>query len=259
MPVLAEPFIVAHRGASGDAPENTLRAFRLAWKQGADAIEGDFHLTNDGRIVCFHDRNTRKLTGDNYTISQTTLAELQSLDAGSWKGREFAGTRIPTIEEVFHCIPPGKQIFIEIKCGVEIVPALLQAVKRSGLSNEQIVVISFSEAVVRTVRRQRPEWKVNWLYGFNSKTPGDPDNKIEALIATLKDLDVSGLGSSAHPGLREDHLKILRERGFQHHVWTVNNAAVARRFLRMGSRSITTDYPGKLRKALLRTGRQTLP
>ena len=115
MPVLAEPFIVAHRGASGDSPENTLRAFRLAWKQGADAIEGDFHLTNDGRIVCFHDRNTSKLTGENYTISQTTLAELQSLDAGSWKGREFAGTRIPTIEEVFHCIPPGKQIFIEIK------------------------------------------------------------------------------------------------------------------------------------------------
>ncbi|MBB06738.1 MAG: glycerophosphodiester phosphodiesterase, partial [Roseibacillus sp.] len=156
VPALAEPFIVAHRGASGEAPENTLPAFNLAWKQKADAIEGDFHLTKDGKIVCFHDLNTRKLTGRNLTLSKTTYPELKGLDAGAWKNKKFAGTRIPLLEDVLATVPPGKKIYIEIKCGPEIVPALLRVVSNSGLKNEQIVIISFNEMVVKSVKKERP-------------------------------------------------------------------------------------------------------
>lgn len=250
VPALAEPFIVAHRGASGEAPENTLPAFNLAWKQKADAIEGDFHLTKDGKIVCFHDFNTRKLTGRNLTLSKTTYPELKGLDAGAWKSKKFAGTRIPLLEDVLATVPPGKKIYIEIKCGPEIVPALLRVVSNSGLKNEQIVIISFNEMVVKSVKKERPEWIVNWLYGFDKGSARDPDEELPRLLGILEDIQADGLGSSAHPGLRKNHLETLEKAGFRHHVWTVNDPNLARRFLEMGCRSITTDFPGKLRNAL---------
>ncbi len=81
--------IVAHRGASGDAPENTLASFSLAWQQDADAIEGDFHLTSDGHIVCIHDSDTNRVSGTRLVINKSTLKELQELDIGSHFGDKF--------------------------------------------------------------------------------------------------------------------------------------------------------------------------
>ncbi len=113
------PLVVAHRGASHDAPENTLPAFRLAWEQGADAIEGDFFLTKDGHIVCTHDRMTGRLNPGKVKlqVADSTLAELQALDVGSWKGETWRGERMPTLAEVFATVPAGKRILIEVKCG----------------------------------------------------------------------------------------------------------------------------------------------
>lgn len=250
MPACAEPFIVAHRGASGEAPENTLPAFRLAWEQGADAIEGDFHLTRDGRIVCFHDRDTKKLTGQKRILTESTFAELQALDAGSWKDEKFSGTRMPSLEEVLATVPPEKKIYIEIKSGPEIVPPLLKVVTASGLADGQIVIISFDEMVVKAVKKERPDWTVNWLYGFDKRTSNAPDKELPRLLGVLKTVKADGLGSSTHPDLHKKHLDALAKAGFQHHVWTVNDPAIARRFLEMGCRSITTDFPGRLRRTL---------
>lgn len=85
----AEPVIVAHRGASHDAPENTLPAFELAWEQGADAIEGDFHLTRDGHIICLHDKDTKRTAGVKLVVKNSPLAELRKLDVGEWKDPRF--------------------------------------------------------------------------------------------------------------------------------------------------------------------------
>src|SRR5210317_1799983 len=93
------PLLVAHRGASGDAPENTLPAFQLAWQQGADAIEGDFRLTSDGQIVCVHDGDTKRVANRTLTVKDTSLDELRQLDVGAWKGTRWEGTRIPTLKE----------------------------------------------------------------------------------------------------------------------------------------------------------------
>ena len=84
--LVGKPMVVAHRGASGEAPENTIPAFKLAWRQGADAIEGDFHLTKDGQVVCIHDANTKKVAEKNLVVKNTTLAELKKLDVGIKKG-----------------------------------------------------------------------------------------------------------------------------------------------------------------------------
>ena len=101
--------IIAHRGASADAPENTLAAFRLAWQQGADGIEGDFRLTSDGRIVCFHDDDTARVAGISLIVEETPLTKLRTLDVGAWKGKPWQGERIASLEEVLAEVPAGKQ------------------------------------------------------------------------------------------------------------------------------------------------------
>lgn len=84
--------IVAHRGASKRAPGNTLPAFELAWKQGADAIEGDFRLTKDGHVVCIHDETIKRTAGADLNVAQSTLSELRKLDVGAWFDPAFKGT-----------------------------------------------------------------------------------------------------------------------------------------------------------------------
>ena len=90
--------IIAHRGASHLAPENTLASVELAWKRGADAVEIDIWLTKDGRIVAIHDEDTERTTGRKWVIADHTLAELRRLDAGSWKDESYAGEPIPILE-----------------------------------------------------------------------------------------------------------------------------------------------------------------
>ena len=106
--------------------------------------------------------------------------------------------------------------------------------------------------VAKSVKKERPEWIVNWLYGFDKGSSRDPDKELPRLLGVLKDIQADGLGSSAHPGLGKKHLETLEKAGFRHHVWTVNDSNLARRFLEMGCRSITTDFPGKLRRTLTR-------
>ena len=114
--------IIAHRGASEDAPENTLEAFRLAWLQNADAIEGDFRLTKDGQIVCIHDEDTSRTCGEKMIVAESTYVELSQLDASAHFKGDLAPQSIPLLSEVFKAIPNNKGIYIEIKCGPEIVP-----------------------------------------------------------------------------------------------------------------------------------------
>jgi glycerophosphoryl diester phosphodiesterase len=133
--------IIAHRGSSHEAPENTLAAIRLAWRQHADAVEIDVHLSKDGHLVAIHDDNTRKTAGRKKKVRDQTLAELRALDAGSWKHRKWAGEKIPTLAEVLETIPETKRLFIEVKCGVEVLPALEQVVKESGKTPKQLALL----------------------------------------------------------------------------------------------------------------------
>jgi glycerophosphoryl diester phosphodiesterase len=244
----AEPFIVAHRGASHDAPENTLPAFHLAWKQGADAIEGDFHLTSDGRIVCIHDFDTERVSGSKRTVKDSTLEELRALDAGGWFKPEFKGTRLPTFAEVAATVPAGRKFYIEVKCGPEIIPALLRGIVESGLDASQIVVISFNAPVIREMKKQAPGFKACWLSSFEKSSPLDPGTA--EVLATLRDIKADGFSSKADERLDPGYIKVIRDAGFEYHCWTVDDPKVARRFLGLGARSITTNRPAFLREAL---------
>ncbi|MBU0754332.1 MAG: glycerophosphodiester phosphodiesterase, partial [Planctomycetes bacterium] len=148
----AAPLIVAHRGASKSAPENTLPAFKLAWEQGAHAIEGDFRITLDEEIVCHHDKDTKRTTGKEVVVARAGLEELKALDAGSWKGSQWAGTPIPMLKEVAATVPEKGLLFIEIKCGLKILPKLIETMGHTRLGDEQIVVIAFDAKVLQKLK-----------------------------------------------------------------------------------------------------------
>jgi glycerophosphoryl diester phosphodiesterase len=246
--------IVAHRGASQDAPENTLAAFRLAWSQGADAIEGDFRLTKDGRIVCLHDETTKRTANLDCAVADSTFAQLRQLDFGSWKDSRWAREQIPSIEEVLATVPKGKQIFIEIKSGPELVVPLKQALASSSLTPRQVIIISFQSQVITEAKRQLPGIKAFWLTGYKQDkesgvwTPSLPD-----ILRTLNSIRADGLDTQAHDLVDAPFAQTVRKAGFELHVWTVDDPLVARRCVRLGARSITTNRPGWLREQLRTT------
>ncbi|MFT5632377.1 MAG: glycerophosphoryl diester phosphodiesterase [Rubritalea sp.] len=245
-----EPLIVAHRGASGQAPENTLPAFQLAWEQRADVIEGDFQLTKDGHIVCVHDRDTKRVSGEKMVVKDSTLAELQRLDVGSFKAAEFKGTRIPTIAEVLASIPEGKKIFIEVKSGREIVPQLLKDIKKSKLSNDQLVIICFDSDVLLEIRSRVPELKVSWLVNFKKDKEGNISPDMGVAFKILEVLKADGISTSKR-FVGEEFIKRAQSLGYEHHIWTIDDIPTARQYRQWGSQSITTNFPAKMREAMM--------
>lgn len=242
------PRIVAHRGASFDAPENTLPAFRLAWEKGADAIEGDFYLTRDKKIVCIHDRTTKRYCEQNLAVADSTLKQLRSLDVGLYKSPRFRGVRIPTLTEVLSTVPQDKKIYIEIKCGPEIVPRMLATIQESGLGGDQVIFISFDRNVIAACKEASPAHKAFWLTGLK-KQKGVVIPSIETVLQTLKKTGADGVSSSTEH-LTQEYIQAIQRNGFEYHVWTINDPATARRLTEWGVQSITTDRPDEIRKAI---------
>ena len=246
--------IVAHRGASHDAPENTLAAFRLAWQRGADAIEGDFQLTADGHIVCIHDKKTKRVAPEqpDLTVEEATFEQLRRLDVGSWKDVKFTGERIPKLEEVLATVPQGRRIFVEIKCGAEIVPALEKLLSASDLSDEQIMIIAFDEAVVQACRRSMSRYQCNWLTGYKQETEHDVWKPVKNdVIKSLRRSGATGIGTQANLDVIDRvFVDRVRNAGCEFHVWTINDHETASRFVELGVDSITTDRPALIRRAL---------
>ena len=163
---LSAQVIVAHRGASHDAPENTIAAFKEAWIQNADGIEGDFYVTRDQQIVCIHDANTERTAGRKLMVAQSTLAQLRDLEYGAWKDQKFAGEPIPTFAEVLAVIPDGKLFVVELKTGPEIVPLLKAELERLKPNYKDLLIIAFNQQTVSAVKRDLPEIRTHWLTGY---------------------------------------------------------------------------------------------
>jgi glycerophosphoryl diester phosphodiesterase len=246
--VLAGPKveIVGHRGASHDAPENTIASFKEAWKQGADGAELDVHLTKDGKLVVIHDADVKRTTGSAGKVSAMTFDEVRKLDAGRWKAEAFAGEKVPLLTEMLATVPAGKKVYVEVKCGPEAVPELVRVLKASGLKPELSPVISFNAAVVAAVKKARPDAPAYWIVSLNGKKPPT----AEELIRRAKELGADGLDLSATKVLDAAFAKKVKAAGLRLDVWTVNDAAVARRMLEFGVDGITTDRPGWLRERL---------
>jgi glycerophosphoryl diester phosphodiesterase len=247
--------IIGHRGASHDAPENTLASFRLAWTQNADAAETDVYLSKDGEIVVIHDANTRRVGGRNRKVVDQTLAELKQLDIGRWKGEQWVGERIPTLAELLVIIPAGKRLFIEIKCGPEIAPRLAQVLQSAHKRPEQTCLISFSYDVMQRVKKELPTVKCYWIVQLkqNRKTKRWSPPLAE-IVRKTKEAGLDGIdfgdGPIITPVIDSEFVAKVKQSGLGVYVWTVNSTEDASRLEHAGVDGITTNRPGFLKEHL---------
>ncbi|MFA5292176.1 MAG: glycerophosphodiester phosphodiesterase [Phycisphaerae bacterium] len=238
--------IIAHRGASAIAPENTKAAFLLAWQMKTPVAECDIHLTADNQIVVMHDSNTKRTCGVDVNISDVNYSEISSLDAGSFKDAKYSGERIPLLADVIGTIPPDKKLLVEIKCGREVLPFLQDAINKSGKRN-QIVIIGFNIDIIAEAKILMPDIPVYWLV----MTEKDKTDKwilhSSELITTAKKRHLDGI--DVHwAGLSKEFVQKAHKAGMKVYTWTVDDLPVARQVKKMRVDGITSNKPDLLRK-----------
>ena len=160
---------------------------------------------------------------------------------GSWKNKKYTDTRIPIISEVFGTVPEGKKIFVEVKCGAEIIPPLAKVIKESNLGCEQIILICFKAEVVKSFKENLPDHKAFWLSGFKKDKNGAWNPSIESVLAMIKSCKADGLDSQH--SIPNEFSKAVLDAGYEWHAWTINDVPTAKRLANWGIYSITTDRP----------------
>lgn len=242
--------IVAHRGASHDAPENTLSSFKLGYKQGADADELDIYLSKDGKIVVLHDGNTARISGVTNKLETQTAAELRQLEVGQWgpwQGQGFS-EKIPLLDEVLPLVPDGKRLFIEIKSSSRILPELRKTLKRGGKKPEQTVIIGFDYKIMQQAKVKFPKLKVLWLVSSDPKTKQFP--AVEDLIQKARVANLDGLNVNSGFPINREFVEKVHDAGLKLYTWTVDDPEVARKEAAAGVDGITTNRPEWLREQL---------
>lgn len=233
--------IIAHRGAAGEAPENTLAAFALGLEQGCTGIELDVHLSKDGEIIVCHDTTLNRTSDRQGAIGDLTVAEIKQADAGRWFHERFAGERVPLLEEVFDLVPRDVQINVEIKAGVQqLVPALVDLLKRKDRL-DSVFVSSFDFDCLERLKELEPEARIGLLYKISMTN--------HYRMAALLDCPVFSL----HPHwsvLTKQNVSAATSRGLSVYPWTVNKEEDMRTMIGYGVSGIITDFPGRLKSLL---------
>lgn len=241
-PAFARPRIVAHRGASWDAPENTLAAFRRAWAFGAEAVELDVRVTRDNHVLVIHDASTKRTTGVDLAVAQHTLAELTALDAGSWKGAQFAGERLPTLHDALATIPPGRAMFVEIKSDIATVPTVAAAVRAGTPTNATILLQGYDAATLAALAAALPDAAAYWTVDPPTDAAGRVLPYPRSLIDDARARGFAGLALQ-HDAVDGAFLSAARAAGVFIDVWTVNDAALLAEWGERDVRWIETDRP----------------
>lgn len=234
-------YILAHRGASGTAPENTIAAFKKAIIDGCDGFEFDVQQTKDGKLVVFHDWTLERTSNGKGYVREHTLDELKELDAGSWFGEEFKGEKIPTLEETLDLIPDNMLINIELKeeyskerGSEKILVDILQKYK-----TKNIIVSSFSHNLLKNIKTLDPSIKIGILVESSLLN-------LDKYITNLE-FEVSAYHPSKSFILQED-VNYLKSKNIDINVWTVNSSKDAETLKAMGVKSIITNYPKEIRE-----------
>jgi glycerophosphoryl diester phosphodiesterase len=238
----SRPLIIGHRGAAGEAPENTLASFALALRQGADGIELDVHPTKDGRIAVCHDPTLDRTTTGKGWIYQQTYDEIRQADAGSWFGERYAGERVPLLDEVFDLVPPGILINVEVKHAYEglMEQALLDFLRARGRF-EDVVISSFDHKCAVRIKRAEPRAQIGLLYTANLVSHAGYARSLGADVLSLHPY---------HQLIGAEDVAEARRHGLKTYPYTANSEDDLRRLIDAGVSGIITDYPARL-KALL--------
>lgn len=236
----AQIMFIGHRGASYLAPENTVASAVLAWKLGADAVELDIYLTTDNKVMVIHDGNTKRVSGEDHVVKNSSSKMLRKLDVGSFKDAQYKGEKIPFLEEMLKTIPPEKQMVVELKCGPEVLPFLQKVVEKSE-KQDQLVFIGFGWNTILATKKAFPENKCYWLSSKKDelieKMPLAAENKLQGvdLHSSIIDRETMDLANRLN-------LEVI--------AWTVDDPAEAKRLVNLGVKGITTNRPAWLKKQL---------
>lgn len=230
--------ILAHRGASGYAPENTMSAFKKAIEMGADGIELDVHLSKDGHLVVIHDEMLDRTTNGKGMVMNLTLEELKQLDAGSWFSDEFKGEKIPTLEEVLKLIHNTSMILnVEIKAGYrlykDIEEKTLSMLEKYNMLNS-CIISSFDHYSLVRVRELNKQVKTGMLYSASLYKPWE----------YARSLKVNAL----HPHyitLTEEFITSAHNENFPINTYTVNDEAYMIKLAAAKISMMITNYPDK--------------
>lgn len=233
-----KPLIIAHRGATKQATENSMKAFEEAYQIGADGIELDIHLTQDGHLVVTHDENVKKYTGENIDVCRVSLAKIKSLNL---KG----GEKIPTLNEVLDAFAKKFSVInIEVKLstpftnGVE--KKLVELLRQFNLS-ENIYISSFNIFCLLRIKKQAPYLKTGYLIG--------KDNWFIQWNPCIRLCQVHTINVQ-NKWCRQERLKKYQQLGKDIWVWTVNDPQEMRLWIERGVSAIITDDADKLKHVI---------
>lgn len=234
--------VIAHRGASGVAPENTLVAIEKAIELKADMIEIDVHLTKDNQLVVIHDHTLDRTTTGTGDIKEKTLAEIRELDAGSWKDAKYKGEKVPTLEEVLAAVEGKANLLIEIKEGEKHYPGIGAAVaaavkKRNGY--DWCIVQSFSQDVLDEIMTIDEKIELHRLLAVGPFPKLADRNDPEA---TGKWAKIAAFNPN-YRRAKKGKIKKLHANGYRIFVWTVNSKASFDELKARGVDGIITNYP----------------
>ena len=240
--------VIAHRGASYLAPENTMASVMLGWEKEAD-VEVDVYLTKDNRIVVIHDKTTKRTGDRDLKVAETDSQELRKVDVGRFKSEQYVGEKIPFLGEVVATIPAGRKLYVEIKCGPEILPFLGKVIDDSG-KRPQIVIIAFDFDTIVAAKKRMPDIPAYWLKGTEKdKVTRRYIPHDVGLVAKVRAVGLDGLDLH-YAGVSKELLDAARAAGQKLYVWTVDDAEEARRLGELGVSGVTTNRPGRLKEEL---------
>jgi len=241
---VVRPLIIAHRGASAEAPENTLAAFARALAAGADGVELDVQVTADGVPVVSHDASLRRLTGRPGAIARLTRDQLRAV--------RIRGEPLPALAEVLALLAGRAVVQIEIKHGVPV-PPVVRAVQRARAAGA-VIFASFDAAVVDEVRRLAPGVPRMLICGHRLRA-GGTSARVEGLVPILAALGASGVSLDSRAVRTPTFVRALKSRGSCVWCWTVNDPRQMRRLAGWGVDAILSDDPALLRSTLGGAGR----
>ena len=227
------PLVIAHRGFSGAAPENTLPAFRMALRAGSDGLEFDLRLTREGRVAVIHDATVDRTTDGAGRVRGLTVARLRRLDAGSWFNAPFRGARIPLLEEVCRLGRDCRLLILDTKDrGADWVGEHADALRRLP-----VLIVSEFDGFLRSVKRRHP-WART---GLTAEKPSDLARAVRLGCAAIDPR--ARLVDAAF-------LRKCRAAGLEVYPWTVNQPKEALRLARLGVDGVITNFPGPIRTIL---------
>ena len=247
---MTKPLIIAHRGASYYAPENTMASIKLAWEQDTDALEVDVHKSRDDYIVVIHDPDTLRTTGIKKIIRDENMVDIRKLDAGSWKDPKFNNEQIPTLKEVLATVPKDKKICVEIK-SADCIDLIQKLIKESHLQPEQLIFMDFNINTVIAAKKRFSKSEILWLYEFIPPLKKEnARNTFNMIIKKALSVKADGINIEFNPFIDMSLIKKVHNLGMKFYTWTVNDIADAKNLMAWDVDGITTDRPGWMKENL---------